>query len=205
VPGWAHQTIPKVQRANRFDIVADGGRSVLRVRSSASASTWVSRIDIDPVALPQLHWRWKVSRSLHGSDLRSRQGDDFAARLYLFFDLPSDRLSMRDRLALETARLMSGSEVPSASLCYVWGHAQAIGETAPNAYSDRVRMVVVDSGDRHAGQWRAVRRDIGGDWAETFGGKAPRVSGVAVGGDTDNTGDTVSAWFDDLRFSASTG
>ncbi len=61
-------------------------------------------------------------------------------------------------------------------------------------------MIVVDGGDAQANQWREVSRNVEQDWAEAFGGPVPRIKGVAIGADTDNTADTVTAWFDDLRF-----
>ncbi|MES2631594.1 MAG: hypothetical protein V4669_01410 [Pseudomonadota bacterium] len=41
--GWQHQGLPKVDRRNSFDIVADASRQVLRVRSSSSASSLLAR------------------------------------------------------------------------------------------------------------------------------------------------------------------
>lgn len=201
--GWRHQTLPKVERANEFAVVADEGRPVLHVRSASSASSWVAPTEVDAQRLPFLRWRWKVSRSLPGSDLRTKQGDDYAARLYVFFDLPLERLSLGDRLRIQASRTLSGVEVPAAALCYVWGRVQPAGAAAWNPYTDRVHMIVVDSGDAAARQWRAVSRDLRRDWQEAFGGPLPMISGVAVGADTDNTGDTVQAWFADLEFSRS--
>lgn len=203
VPGWQHQTLPKVERANRFDIVADEGRHVLRVRSSASASSWIARPTDDPGARPMLRWQWKVSRSVAGSDATVKHGDDYAARLYVLFDLPSGRLSLADRLLLQAARALSGSELPAAGLCYVWGRAQPAGGTAWNPYTNRLRMIVVESGDGSAMQWRTVRRDLRRDWDEAFGGTMPpitAIAAIAVGADTDNTGESVEAWFSDIFF-----
>ena len=198
--GWRHQTLPKVERNNDFAIVADDGSHVLKVHSSSSASSWLARVEIDSAQKPLLQWRWKVSRSLAGSDLRTKQGDDYAARLYVLFDLPPERLSLADRLRIQTARLLSGAEIPAAAICYVWGHAQAVGSSAWNPYTDRVRMIVVDSGDGHAMQWRNISRNVRTDWAEAFGGEVPRIRGIAVGSDTDNTRDSVDTWFGDVRF-----
>ncbi len=199
--GWRHQTLPKVERANEFELVADQGRRVLRIRSSSSASSWVAPVGIDASRWPLLRWQWKVSHSLAGSDLRTRRGDDYAARLYVFFDLRLEQLELPDRLRIRASRALSGVDVPTAALCYVWGHAQPAGSTAWNPYTDRLRMVVVDSGDAHAMQWRSLERDVRRDWAEAFGGPMPSISGVAVGADTDNTGDEVEAWFGDVSFS----
>ena len=200
--GWTHQRLPKVERANEYAIEADASRRVLHVRSASSASSWVARLDVDPAVTPWLQWQWKVSHSLVGSDLRVKKGDDYAARLYVFFDLPLDRLSLKDRLSIQAARLLSGTEIPAAAICYVWGHAQPAGATGWNPYTDRVRMVVLDSKDGHAGSWRSHARDVRRDWAEAFDGPVPHVSGVGIGADTDNTADKVEAWFGDLRFAA---
>lgn len=201
-PGWQHQTLPKVDRANQFALVNDGGQPVLHIRSQASASSWAAPLDVDAARLPMLRWRWKVSRALTGSDLRHREADDYAARLYVLFALPSDRLSLADRLRINTARLLAGVDLPAAALCYVWGRAQPVGASGWNPYTDRVRMMVLDSGDAQTGQWRSHRRDLRSDWAAAFGGAVPRISGVALSADTDNTGEQVEAWFSDPRFEA---
>ena len=201
-PGWTHQRLPKVERANNFSIVQDAARRVLQVQSAQSSSSWVHQLNADAGQRPWLHWQWKVSQALAGSDFQRKGGDDFAARLYVFFDLPNDRLSLGDRLKLGAARALSGADVPAAALCYVWGSAQPVGASGWNPYTDRVRMVVVDSQNAQANRWRSHARDLRRDWADAFGGAMPRVSGVAVGADTDNTGDEVQAWFGDLRLEA---
>lgn len=201
-PGWLHQTLPKVERPNQFALVNDGDQRVLHIRSMASASSWAAPLDVDAARLPMLQWRWKVSRALTASDLRRREADDYAARLYVLFALPADRLSLADRVRIQTARLLAGVDVPTAALCYVWGRAQPVGTSGWNPYTDRVRMLVVDSGDAQAGQWRGHRRDIRSDWAEAFGGAMPRISGLALSADTDNSGEQVETWFADPRFEA---
>lgn len=60
-------------------------------------------------------------------------------------------------------------------------------------------MLVLDSGDAHAGQWRSVERDLAADFERLFGEPAPPVTGLALGADTDNTGGQVTAWFGDLE------
>ena len=201
-PGWTHQRLPKVERANTFAIVQDAARRVLQVQSAQSSSSWVHQLNGDTGQRPWLHWQWKVSHALAGSDFGRKEGDDFAARLYVFFDLPPERLSLGDRLKLAAARTLSGNDLPAAALCYVWGTAQPVGASGWNPYTDRVRMVVVDSQNAQAGRWQSHTRDLRRDWADAFAGPMPRVSGLAVSADTDNTGDEVQAWFGDLRLEA---
>ena len=200
--GWVHQTLPAVERPNHYDLMADAGTTVLRVASDRSASTLALAQRVDLAATPLLRWRWRVSRPISASDLRRKAGDDYAARVYVLFDLPPERLSVGDRLKIAAARLLHGADLPAAALCYVWGTAQAVGESGWNAYTDRLRMIVVDSGATHAGQWREVVRDVAADFRAAFGDPLPAVSGIAVAADTDNTGELVEARFGDLWFAA---
>lgn len=200
---WRHQPLPKVERQNRFDLVRDDdGGTVLRVQSDAAASTLAHPLDVDPARTPVLEWRWKVSAPVAGSDFRHKAGDDYAARVYVLFDYPLARLSLPDRVAIALARTLYGAELPAAALAYVWGTAQPAGSTGPNPYTDRVRMIVVDSGAARAGQWIDVRRDVAADFRAAYGEEAPRIVGIAVSADTDNTGERVTAQFGDLRFVA---
>jgi hypothetical protein len=63
-------------------------------------------------------------------------------------------------------------------------------------------MIVVESGDERAGEWQVERRNLVEDYARAFGGQAPRISGVAIMTDTDDTGESAVAWFGDISFRA---
>ena len=198
--GWRHVPLPKVERANAFRLVMDGGVQVLEVRSAGSASTLSHTVAVDPAVTPWLRWRWKVSGAVPGSDLRDKVGDDYAGRLYVFFDYDPARLPLGQRIAFYLARSIHGDALPAAALCYVWGTAQQAGTIAPNPYTDRLRMVVLESGDRRAARWVIEVRDIAADFAAAFGEPAPAVTGIAIGADTDNTGATVTVRFGDISF-----
>lgn len=199
-PPWRHQALPRVPAENRFAMVEEGGRTVLRVDSAQAASTKVHPLDVDLARTPLLEWSWKVSNAIAASDFRHKQGDDYAARVYVLFDYPAERLSFGDRMRISLARGLHGAELPTAAIAYVWGTAQPPGATGPNPYTDRVQMIVIDSGEANAGRWQTVRRNVARDFEAVFGEPAPRVIGIAVSADTDNTGETVSAWFGDIRF-----
>lgn len=201
-PGWSHTTLPGVPRPSKFDLVDDAGTTVLRIRSPGAASSLTRQLSIDTAQNPVLSWRWKVSAPVAGSDLRRKQGDDYAARLYVLFDYPIERLSISERMAISAARLLHGADIPTAALCYVWGTAQAVGTIAPNPYTDRVRMIVLQSGADGAGAWHDETRDLRADFLAAFGEPPPAVAGIALGADTDNTGEKVEARFGDVRFRA---
>ncbi len=197
---WVRQSLPRVERENRFDLVEDDGWVVLRVRSEAAASTVLHPLVVDPAGTPILEWRWKVSNVVAASDFTHKAGDDYAARVYVLFDYPVERLPFGDRVKIALARTLYGADLPAAALAYVWGTAQPAGATGPNPYTERTHMIVVESGAARVGEWVAVRRDVAADFEAAFGEPAPRIVGIAVSADTDNTGEAVTAWFGDLRF-----
>ncbi|HET7547331.1 MAG TPA: DUF3047 domain-containing protein, partial [Usitatibacter sp.] len=81
------------------------------------------------------------------------------------------------------------------------------GTAAWSPYTDRVRIVVLESGAERAGQWTEERRDLIADYRAAFGATATLhdVSGVAVGNDTDQTASSATAWFGDMRITAEGG
>jgi hypothetical protein len=150
-----------------------------------------------------MSWRWKVDRVVAKADLERKQGDDFAARVYVFFDLPQSELTLAERATLAFARLVHGEALPAAGLCYVWDNRHARGTAAWNPYWRRIRMVVVESGDDLANRWIEEQRDLRADFVAAFGARGgkpvPAITGVAVGNDTDQTGESATAWFGDVR------
>lgn len=203
--GWRVLTLPRL-KAPEFAIVEDTGVSVLRVRAEAAAGSLAHAVSISPTDHPMLSWRWKVDRVIDKADLRRKDGDDYAARVYVMFDVPPDELSFVDRAKMKLAKLIYGAELPAAAICYVWDNTHAPGTTAWNAYSRRLRMVVVRSGAGQAGRWVGESRDVDADFRAAFGATwhkpTPRVIAVAVAADTDQTMEAVTAWFGDLRMEA---
>lgn len=185
-----------------YALVEDAGRTVLRARANASTSGLIRELRADPRTHPLLAWRWKVTRLLARSDIATREGDDFPARLYVTFDLDLATLPIGERVKLRLARALWGSQVPLAALCYVWDTRAPQGTVAPNAYTDRVQMVVADSGAAAVGRWVERVRDVAADYRRAFGTEAPPVNGVVVSVDTDNTGESAESYFGDIEFRA---
>jgi len=200
--GWVHTQINEDAKGTDFSVVEDGGVGVIQARSTAGASSLVHTLASPVPASAQLRWRWKVSNAVPGSAMAQKATDDYAARVYVFFDLDRSKLSLGDRLKMDMASAIWGANLPTAALCYVWGTQDAIGQIGPNPYTDRVRMIVLERGDARSGQWVSEQRDLAADFRAAFGEAAPAVTGIALGADTDNTGTSVEARFADIRFEA---
>ncbi|MBI3376218.1 MAG: DUF3047 domain-containing protein [Betaproteobacteria bacterium] len=201
LPGWlAPYVFENQPRHTQFSLVEDEGRVVLRAEARASTSGLIREMHVDPKAYPILAWRWKVMNLIAKSDLATKAGDDFPARLYVTFDLDPDALPAGQRLKLRIGRYIYGSRLPLAALCYVWDARAPVETIVPNAYTDRVRMVVVDSGPVRLGRWVEHERNLLDDYRKAFGVDPGAVNGVVFSSDTDNTGEDAVAFFGDTWF-----
>lgn len=197
---WKLVTLAKIKRQTRYSLVRDADTTVLRADAEASMASVMHPLNFDPRDYPVVEWRWKITHLLRKSNLATKAGDDFPARFYVLFDYDIARLPFATRTKIRVARALFGEEVPLAVLCYVWDGKSIQGATAWSAYTDRVRVIVAQSGDAQVNQWVTLRRNIVDDFRAAFGEDPPRVSGVAVATDTDNTGESVTAFFGDIRF-----
>jgi hypothetical protein len=192
-------TLPNI-KANQFSLVADGQTTVLQVKSHDSAGSVGINVDVDPKQSPMLGWRWKVDRTIQSADTTSKSGDDYAARLYVFFDVPIESLSFIERSKIRLARLLSGADVPTAALCYVWDNRAPVGTRHWSPYTTRVHIVTLQSGTANVNQWIEEKHDVAADFRAAFGIAAPKITGIAAGNDTDQTHESATVWFGDIGF-----
>ncbi len=186
--------------ATSYRISLWDGVDAIEARAERSMALLGRPVDIDLSSTPILCWRWRVDGVVRSADMTRRRGDDYAARIYLAFDLPAAALSLTDKASLTLARAFYGNRVPDGALNYVWDNRHPVGTHMPNAYTDRVRMIVQRSGNDEAGFWVTERVNIYQDVKRSFGTADARLKLVAVASDSDNTGETVRAGFADLHF-----
>jgi hypothetical protein len=192
----------KGQTPTEFSIVEQDGQRVLEARAVAAAAALAHKIDV-PVDQPAiLHWRWKIAAYVDGADINTKKGDDYPARIYVTFARDAAKLPWLIRLKLRLAKLIYGTDVPTAAICYVWDKNSPVGRSVPNVYTSTVQMIVVRDGTEDVDTWISESRDVYADYRRAFGGEPPPVSSIIVGVDTDNTGESVTAWFGDLYFAS---
>lgn len=196
---WQEVRLGDQIKPNEFEFLQIDDQAALRVESNASMSMMASTIEVDLSQTPVLCWRWRVSRVLQTADMTTKAGDDYAARLYLNLSVDPLSQTFGERLQLRLARAIWGDQLPDAAINYVWDNRQPVGSVMANAYTDRVKMVVMDSGPQGVGQWQAHGRDVARDIETLFNGTAHPVQ-IALAADTDNTGEAVLTEFADLRF-----
>ena len=163
----------------RYEVVQEDGRRCIKATSDASASALYYEIDFDPREYPFLAWRWKVNNILAKGDELKKEGDDYAARVYVVF--PS-ALFWRTK-----------------AINYIWANKLTAGQAIPNPFTSNACMIAVQSGPTHVGQWLEEKRNLLEDYRKCFGEDPPKAGAVAIMTDTDNTGEKAIAWYGPIR------
>lgn len=158
------------------------GRAGLAADSHAAASGLHREIRVDLRATPHLEWSWRTENVLHDLDETTKSGDDYPLRIYV---------------------IISGGWRfwQTRTLCYVWSSHQPVGAAWPNAFTSNAVMVAVQSGAGQIGQWVANRRDVRADIKHYLGVDVDHIDAIAIMTDTDNSGQSVRAWYGDISFS----
>src|SRR5437763_11217644 len=89
-----------------YHVAEIGGRSALEADYNSSMSLLVRPVSIDFAKTPVLCWRWYVESPVERADMTRNGRSDFAARLYVGFDMPASALSAMTRLKLQLARTL---------------------------------------------------------------------------------------------------
>jgi hypothetical protein len=195
---WQPISFSKIDTKTEYDLVRDSTGTVVRARSDGGAAGLGTETRIDLTEYPILEWRWKVDSVVQDGNARTKEGDDYPARLYVTFDY--EDLGFGDKVKLVALRALGYDEIPTRALNYIWGNRVERGAVLENAYTDWVMMVAVQSGAARTGEWVTERRNVLQDYREAFGGDPPPVNGVAIMTDTDNTNGTATAYYGDILF-----
>ncbi|PLY17132.1 MAG: hypothetical protein C0631_00965 [Sedimenticola sp.] len=167
---------------SQYRLVDLGDTRVIRADSAAAASGLFRSITVNLNETPFLNWRWWVENTLTGTDEQTKGGDDYPARVYVV---------KKGFLPWNTK-----------AVNYVWSSNQPVGTAWPNAYTGNARMLALQSGTEHSGQWQSERRNVKADFQTLFGEAVDEITTIALMTDTDNSGKQATAYYGDIYFSA---
>jgi hypothetical protein len=177
--GWK----PKVfEGETSYSLVSEGERRVLKAESRKAASGLYKEVKLDPRKFPVLRWSWKIEGTIPNGNERTKEGDDYAARVYIVFP----------RTLFWKTKAIN----------YIWANRLPKGDSLPNAFTSNAMMVAVESGDGKIGTWVNEERNVYEDYRTLFGEDPPAIGAVAVMTDTDNTGGAAVAYYGDITLQA---
>jgi len=167
----------------QYKITTLDQQTVLTAVSRGVASGLYRKIEINLLETPYLHWSWRIENTLEGNDEKTRDGDDYPARVYI---------------------ILSGGIFfwRTKALNYVWSSHQPKGSYWPNAYTDNAMMLSVRSGNMQIDSWVKERRNVLQDIKKYLDSDdVTQVDAIAIMTDTDNTKQSAKAYYGDIYFS----
>ncbi len=173
--GWEDQPF---KGKTSYSLVTDNGKMVLKAYSFHAASGLVKKLKLSAREYQTLRWSWKIDHTLKKEDVKTKQGDDFAARVYAVFP----------RTFFWRTR----------AICYVWASKLPKDAHAPSPHTANSIDVAVESGDDKVGSWVTEERNIYEDYRKFFGEEPPALGAVALMTDTDDTQDEATAFYGDI-------
>lgn len=198
---WQPLTFPKIARHSSYTLDQCGKAPCLRMESRNAASALVLKEAFNVFAFPRLSWRWRISNVYAKGDSRTKEGDDYPARLYVMFAYDPGSASLGKQMQYGLAKAIYGQYPPDSSISYIWDNQVTTAPFIVNAYTDEARMIPVSAGPEKAGVWQEYSVDIVRDYRAAFGHDPPATASLAVMIDSDNTGESAEAWIEYIRLS----
>ena len=161
-----------------FRLMPDEGRgaAALRMRSDKASFSIHREVMLDLRKFPNLSWRWKVTKLPEGADARNGASDDQAAGVYVLFHKFPGFLNSR-------------------LIGYVWETSAPAGAVLKSRKNPKVHYIVVRSGAGDLDRWITEKRNVLDDYRRVFGSEPPRVGGLALMIDTDDTLSSAESYF----------
>jgi len=155
---------------------------VIKAVSADSASILYRSVEINLDKTPYFNWRWCIENTLGDLDEKTKDGDDYPARIYVVIE--PEIFSTRPR-----------------SINYVWANSLPAGSIWANAYANQVKMLSIRSGAAQAGQWLQEKRNVKSDLQRAFDENITSVIGIAIMTDTDNSHTSAISYYSSFFFS----
>lgn len=175
----------------QYDRTVHKDKEALRASSKQSASGLFLQRRIDLNDTPYLNWSWLVETPLPPLNEATKEGDDYAARIYVVIGNPIFMWSTK-------------------TLTYVWSSSQPKGEFWDNAYTGpRVKMIAVRGDGDPIGQWHNERRNVYQDLITHFGDLGSEqenlqayryIDIIAIMTDTDDSAGFSEAYYGNISF-----
>jgi hypothetical protein len=164
-----------------YSVRQDGEGIFLHAESVGDAHTIGRPLSVDLKAYPYLHFSWRALKLPPGGNEQRRTTNDGALGVYVVFE---------------------GWSMPPQAIKYVWSTTLPEGTEAASPYSKKSKVVVLRSGSGKLGKWVDEKVNVFEDFRRLFGkDEVPRVRGIGILTDSDNTASRSAGDYRFFRFS----
>jgi hypothetical protein len=196
---WQIWRVTPQKNKTQYTLKNYQGRTVLHASADVAASGLVLPLKPRPAAQQVLSWEWKAMNLIADADNQESSKDDAPLRIMVAFDGDKTKLPLKDQMIFEMAKIISGHDMPYASLMYVWSSKNPLETVIPSPRTSRIKMIVVNNGDDQLGVWQKHQRDLSHDYQSAFNSPPGKIIGLGLMTDSDNTKSKVTAIYGDIE------
>jgi hypothetical protein len=194
---WRTVSVSNKPERTKYTIEKNDGSSYLKAESNKSVLALAYKEEFNVYTYPKVRWRWKVSNIYQNTNPETKDGDDYAIRVYVAFKYdPKTPSSIGQKLKYGLINTMYGEYPPQTTLNYVWTNSENQKTILTSPYSDTVKLIALEKGGTKVGTWQDEEIDIIQDYKKAFGKDPPQLAGIAVMNDSDNTGQSSVSYID---------
>lgn len=205
-PATAHQLPAELKRwalpgcpQTEYELVQQGDHTVLHAKALSSASSIRKEVAVEPTQFPALTWRWKTNALIPEADNTLSYKEDSPARIILTFDGDREKLSFGELARSQLLKVLTGEELPFATLMYIWENRLPVGTIINSSHSSRIKMIVATSGPQQVGQWVQLSRNMLEDYRRAFGEAPGKLVSIGVMTDSNKTASQAEAYYGDIH------
>lgn len=172
---WNIRGDPTVARTI-YRVMEEGGNRFLHARTDQSAIQLGLEHGFSPAEFPLFRWRWRVTQLPAGANEEQKETHDSAAGVYVLF----------------------GPWFWPRVIKYVWSTTLPVGARVLNPLYGRGRIVVLESGTPHLGQWREETVNVLEDYQTLFGQAPGPALGIGLSSSASFTRSKAEADYDEF-------
>jgi len=165
-----------------YTVGSNENGNFLKAVADNAASGLGKEIEIDLDKTPFINITWKVEKDLAGIDENSKDGHDFAARVFVVKKTGATPLSNR-------------------AINYVFSSNNQIGFNAPSPYTKKSVDYVLASTKNDLEKWITVKSNVKEDFKKFHNLDVKKIDGLAIMADTDNSKMKSISYFQNIYFS----
>ena len=175
--------VRKVKKETTYTIGSNENGNFLKAESQGKASGLGIEKKIDLLKTPFINITWKVEKGLPGIDEQSKQGHDFAARVFVVKQTGITALSKK-------------------AISYVFSSNNPVEKYWTSPYTEKSIDYVLATTQNNTNKWVTVKANVKEHFKMLHGIDVDNIEGVAIMTDTDNSKKTAIAYYQNIYFSS---
>ena len=189
---WEPLYFDKIDKHSTYEVKD----SILIAKSEASASGLKFKKSYDIYKFPKLSFKWKINNVYKKGDATTKAGDDYPIRIYVMFEYNPDEAGFFEQVKYDLAKSIYGEYPPHSTVNYIWSNKNQKDKIITSAYTDRAKMIVLDSSSKNLNKWQEHTVNVLEDYKKAFGENPPKRVSLAIMTDSDNTKESSLSYID---------